>query len=105
MPIEHSWLAQVTEPVLEPDLPIIDPHHHLWDYPESRYLGAELQDDIGTHNVTATVFIECGWSYRSTGPESFRPVGETVYVDEAARRHSGRTKMSAGIVGFADLTL
>ena len=22
----------MTEDVLEPDLPIIDPHHHLWDF-------------------------------------------------------------------------
>ena len=27
-----TWLAQeAPEPVIEPDLPIIDPHHHLWD--------------------------------------------------------------------------
>ena len=28
-----DWLAQVTEDPLEPDLPIIDCHHHLWDTP------------------------------------------------------------------------
>ena len=26
-----SWLEQISEEILEPDLPIIDPHHHLWD--------------------------------------------------------------------------
>ena len=27
-----NWLAKETpEPVLELELPIIDPHHHLWD--------------------------------------------------------------------------
>jgi L-fuconolactonase len=28
----EDWLVQETpEAVLEPELPIIDPHHHLWD--------------------------------------------------------------------------
>jgi predicted TIM-barrel fold metal-dependent hydrolase len=26
------------EDVVEPALPICDPHHHLWDYPGRRYL-------------------------------------------------------------------
>ena len=27
-----QWLArEVPETVLEPELPIVDPHHHLWD--------------------------------------------------------------------------
>jgi L-fuconolactonase len=105
MPIDQTWLAQVDEPVLDPDLPIVDPHHHLWDYPESRYLGEELQADIGGHNVVATVFVECGWSYRTTGMEALRPVGETDYVESLALGHKGRTRIAAGIVGFADLTL
>ena len=25
-----AWLDQVKEEVLEPERPIIDPHHHLW---------------------------------------------------------------------------
>ena len=30
--MDHAdWLAQVDEEVLEPDLEICDPHHHLWD--------------------------------------------------------------------------
>ena len=32
----QDWLAQTVEPALEPDLPIIDPHHHLWDRPGNR---------------------------------------------------------------------
>ena len=26
-----DWLALTVEEPLEPDLPICDPHHHLWD--------------------------------------------------------------------------
>ncbi|MBV9775672.1 MAG: hypothetical protein JO143_01345, partial [Acetobacteraceae bacterium] len=50
--IEHphpnpAWLARLTEDILEPDLPIIDPHHHLWDRPGSRYYLDELLADTG----------------------------------------------------------
>src|SRR5262245_61504008 len=35
----EAWLAkQAHEPILEPDLPIVDPHHHLWDHANHRYL-------------------------------------------------------------------
>ena len=88
------------EAVLEPDLPILDPHHHLWDHPSSRYMLDELRDDTGSgHNVVRTVFVECASGYRTDGPESFRPVGETDFV--VAADPDG---FIAGIVGFADLT-
>ena len=36
----ESWIAKETpEPVLEPDLPIIDPHHHLWDLRPNNQMG------------------------------------------------------------------
>jgi L-fuconolactonase len=51
-----DWLAQVKEEILEPELPICDPHHHLWDHPGRRYLLDELLADTGSgHNVLATV--------------------------------------------------
>jgi predicted TIM-barrel fold metal-dependent hydrolase len=106
----NAWLAQVTEDILEPDLPICDPHHHLWDHPEHRYLLDELLRDTGSgHNVRSTVFVECMSMYRADGPEAERPVGETEFVNGiAAMSRSGRygpTRVAAGIVGFADLTL
>jgi predicted TIM-barrel fold metal-dependent hydrolase len=102
------WLAQVTEEILEPALPICDPHHHLWDHPKSRYLLDELLADTGSgHNVVATVFVECMSMYRAAGPEPLRPVGETEFVNGvAAMSASGRygaTRVAAGIVSFADL--
>ena len=27
----YDWLAQVKEEIIDPELPIIDPHHHLWN--------------------------------------------------------------------------
>ena len=41
-----AWLARrPTEAVLEPDLPIIDPHHHLWERAEHSYLLPDLLAD------------------------------------------------------------
>jgi len=107
---QQDWLALVDETVLEPSLPICDPHHHLWDNPTSRYLIDELIADTGSgHNVVSTVFVECMAMYRAKGPEEFRCVGETEFVNGvAAMAASGRygaIDACAGIVSLADLTL
>ena len=104
------WLAQVEEEILEPDLPICDPHHHLWDHPTNRYLLDELLADTGSgHNVVSTVFMECMAMYRADGPEALRPVGETEFVNGVAAMSAsggyGDGRMCASIVGFVDLTL
>ncbi len=105
-----DWLALVEEEILEPDLPIVDPHHHLWDMPGRRYLLDELLEDLDSgHNVVATVFLECASMFRAGGPERLRPVGEVEFVNGVAAMSAsgkyGSTKVCAGIVGFADLTL
>jgi L-fuconolactonase len=108
---DRAWLAkQPPEPILDPDLPVIDTHHHLWDRPDHRYLLDEFLDDVRTgHNVVATVFVECNSMYRADGPEAMRPVGETEFVTGMAAMSAsgayGPTRVAAGIVGFADLTL
>jgi L-fuconolactonase len=104
-----EWLGKLTKEIIEPDLPIVDPHHHLWDHPGSRYLLDELLTDVNPgHNIVATMFIECGSGYRTSGPEEMRPIGESELVraiaEESARR-GGKTKICAGIVSFADLRL
>jgi predicted TIM-barrel fold metal-dependent hydrolase len=100
----------IPEAILEPELPIVDPHHHLWDFPNSRYLFDELLADIGDgHRIEATVFVECTAFYSTHAPEKFRMVGETEFVTGvAAMADSGRygaTRVAQGIVGRADLTL
>jgi len=105
-----QWLGRVQEPALDPARPIIDPHHHLWDHPDSRYLLDEILHDTGSgHRVVATVFVECMSMYRADGPAPMRPVGETEFVNGiAAQSASGRygeTRVAAGIVSFADLSL
>jgi predicted TIM-barrel fold metal-dependent hydrolase len=105
----EAWLSLTTEEAIEPELPICDPHHHLWDYPGSRYLIPEFTTDIGGgHRVDKTVFVECRQFYRSDGPSEFQPVGETGFVGRLAgpvETARGVTDVAAGIVGFADLSL
>jgi len=105
----ERWLTLTTEEAIEPEIPICDPHHHLWDYPESRYLVDEfMADATGGHRVDSTVFVECRQFYREKGPGEFRPVGETEFVDQItdpAIMRPGVINVAAGIVGFADLSM
>ncbi len=110
LPVRQAWLDRRTEPILEPDLPIVDPHHHLWDRPGWRYLMSDLLADTGSgHNIVATVYVQALSMYRSTGPVEMRPVGETEFVNGVAAASAsgiyGETRVAAGIVGQADLTL
>ena len=105
----NQWLEQVQEEILEPELPICDPHHHLWDSPQSRYLLEELLADTGSgHNVVSTVFVECTSMYRADGEAAMRPVGETEFVNGVAAASAsgayGETRACLGIVSYADLT-
>ena len=109
--VRKDWLARRREEILEPDLPIVDPHHHLIDRPESgTYLLPDLLEDIASgHNVVATVYLEWLSMYRADGPEEMRPVGEIEFANGVAAMCTsggyGRTRVCAGIVGHADLML
>jgi predicted TIM-barrel fold metal-dependent hydrolase len=97
------------EPILEPELPICDAHHHLWlnrGHTGFPYTLDELRADTGTgHNIARTVFVECHAEYRREGPVEMRPVGEVEFVAEAAERSAATPGPEiAGIVGHADLT-
>ena len=107
---DTSWIDLTTEEPIDPDIAICDPHHHFWDRPGNRYMLDELLSDIaGGHNITETVFVECSAMYRKDGPASMRPVGEIEFVQGLAAQSAsggyGETKIAAGIVGFADLSL
>ena len=106
----REWLARTPEEAIDPELPIIDPHHHLWDrrplsespegtdnHPEMvglpkwlgrlplRYLADELMDDVrgGGHNVVDTVFIDSMVMYRAHGGAD-ASVGETEFANGIA---------------------
>jgi len=108
--INEDWLALHREDAMEPAMPIVDPHHHLWDR-GSRYLLDELKRDIDAsgHDIRATVFLQCDSMYRAGGDPKFAPIGETEFVNGIAAMSAsgvyGAARFCAGIVGFADLFL
>jgi len=107
---DPAWLALRQEEIIEPGLEIVDPHHHLWDRPGHRFLIEQLLADTGSgHNITQTVFIECGSMYRAEGPVEMKPVGETEFVNGTAAMSAsgqyGPTRLCRGIVGHAVLRL
>jgi L-fuconolactonase len=124
----------VSEPVIEPALPIVDAHHHLWYMPEAtiaavasldnilaqslartfrrypRYLFDELRTDVQSgHNVRASVFVEAHAMHRAHGPEAMRSVGEIEFVNGVAAMADsgvfGDVRYCAAIVGGIDLAL
>lgn len=106
----NAWTKQRHEEALEPALPIIDPHHHVWENEHGRYLLHDLVEDVSTgHNIIATVFIEAGAMYRADGPEEMKPVGEVEFVNGIAAMSAsgryGKARLCAGIVGHGDLML
>ena len=110
MPIRAEWLAQTKEETLEPEQIICDPHHHFWEYPDSRYLLEELLlDTTSGHKVVSTVFVECMSKYRKNANKALAPVGETEFVESiaeiSATEKFGNTRTAAAIVSFADLLL
>jgi L-fuconolactonase len=105
-----AWLSRWREGIIEPDLPIIDPHHHLWVRDGETYLMPELLADIASgHNAVATVFAECHSRYRADGPLELRPIGETEFVTGVAAMSAsgqfGKPRLCAAMFGGADLTL
>lgn len=120
----------MTEAILEPDLRIIDPHHHLWDLrpmlpmfeepyhrfletlvPVAHYTFDHFNAEVagGGHNVIASVYMECGAFYNAAYGEAKKTVGEVEFVNGVAAQSAsglyGAAKLCAGIVGHADLTL
>jgi L-fuconolactonase len=117
-----AWIKLTPEDALEPELPICDCHHHLWDYPDSlpenqlrhkwvrHYMLTDMLQDIGKgHNVRETVVVESRTMYRNYGPKEYRSIGQTEFAQgiaaQAATGLYGHTLVAAGIVGYVDLAL
>jgi len=108
--VRNDWLARRREEILEPDLPIVDPHHHLWDRENWRYLLDDLLADTNSgHNIVATVFVQARAMLRADGPDELKPVGETEFVNGVAAMTAsgiyGKIRVCAGIVSHADMML
>ena len=116
----NEAMRAAEEAAIEPDLTIVDPHHHMRDYRDAdadadadreRYLAADMLADIAHsgHRVVQTMFVECGIMYHPDGPAERRSLGETDYVrrmaDEVAARRPPTCAIAAGIVGKVDLRI
>src|SRR5262245_34314561 len=110
----------LVEPALDPSLPIVDAHHHLYDRLAERFASLSggrrrylidefLQDTSGGHNIVATVFVDADAMYRADGPAEYRVVGETEFANgQAAMSASGLygpSRIAAGIVSTTDCRL
>lgn len=108
LPIDEEWLGRRVEDILEPGLPIIDPHHHMWDRARSpRYMLDDLLRDMSGQRVLGSVFVECHSAYRAQGPAHLRSVGETEFANGMAALCAtgdyGPLRACAGIVASVDL--
>ena len=109
----YDWLNQVKEEIIDPQLPIIDPHHHLWNGDDQLagsfpYLIEHLNEDIFSgHNIIGTIFMECAAGYYLNGEEKYKPVGETEFVINLIKDSKKLSKSTniMGIIGYADLML
>ena len=103
-----DWLNLGREQPIEPALPIVDPHHHLWELNGGYLLDDLLADLASGHRIVATVYSQCGYAYHRDAPLALQPVGETAFVAGVAREAARRgvaTQVCAGIVACADMTL
>ena len=97
-PVDERWLGTHVEVALEPERPIVDPHHHLWER-QQRYLFDELRQDIGSgHNILATVYLQCASMYRESGcPLATNTGGETCRASRGGDARSRNSVVSAGL--------
>ena len=113
LPVRQEWLNQLIEDPISPNIPIIDPHHHLWDVGFGRYYIEELLEDINSsgHNIVSTVYIMSSSNtkiYSKDGLEEFKPLTEIEFATSEGKRAdlipNNRVKVNASIVGSVDLT-
>ena len=113
LPVRQEWLNQLIEDPILPNIPIIDPHHHLWDVGFGRYYIEELLEDINSsgHNILSTVYIMSSSNtkiYSKDGLEEFKPLTEIEFATSEGKRAdlipNNKVKVNASIVGSVDLT-
>lgn len=112
MAVNNAWVGQSAEEAIEPGMPILDAHFHIWDKPPQRpeesYLCEDFQADrrLG-HNIVGAVYVECNAYYRADGPVPLRPVNETLFINAENERlaRAGAAPLCEAIIGHANLSL
>jgi predicted TIM-barrel fold metal-dependent hydrolase len=110
IPEARAWQGVFTEDIIEPELPIVDAHHHLQEDAKGRYLLHEAVADMATgHNFIATVHVQAKSMLRLEGPAHLKDVGETEFARGMAAMAAtglyGRARVCEGIVGCVDFRL
>jgi len=116
--IKHSrelaeWHSEAfPEPVIEPEIAIVDAHHHLYGDAADvhHYLLDELTADIASgHKILGTVYVEAyraGWY--TNGPAMLRSTGEVERIvrltSPSGTKPDTRCRVANAIVSFVDLT-
>src|SRR3979490_1427684 len=96
----EDWLAQLTEEIIDPKRPIVDPHHHLWDRGGLRYMIEEMAADIASgHNIIATVYVDCRSMYRAHARERGLRQGGAWRRHRQPRQSLARRRREAGAGG------
>lgn len=101
------WQASTVEEIIEPELPIVDAHHHLQEDKNGRYLFHDFMEDANSgHNVVSTVHVQGYSMHRADGPEVLKPVGETEFARGIAAMSAsglyGKVRLCDAIVGYVD---
>lgn len=104
--IDSQWLEMTHEDIIAVDYPVIDAHFHLWDFSEPPYFGDIYRTDALSAGIQSSVFVECSMGYRTTGPQSERPIGEVEFACNQGETHSTQDcDIAAAVVGMVDVTL
>lgn len=105
---ENAGRARSNSAPVDPDIAVVDSHHHLWLKPNQKYFVEEFEADLAScgHEIVGSVYVECHSMYRRSGADAWKPVGEAqFYAAEMARSTYVARDLGCGFVGTADLTL
>lgn len=108
--MKHKGQEGRDEPIIDPEMPIIDAHHHLRIRPSQHYMFEDYLADIQTgHKIVASVYVESLAFAKPDGPEVLRPIGEIEFANGVgalgASGFFGRERICAAVVGYADFRL
>lgn len=107
--IDEEWVNSHQEPTIDPVMPIIDCHHHVWAL-GSPYLVPQLLVDLYSgHNIRATVYVEAArFMFHAEGDPRFACLGEVEAINQIGESFAtglyGPSMACAGIVANPDLT-
>ena len=116
-----KWFeTEIHESVIEPNMPIIDSHHHLWDISLSKthskfkqkvYLYDDFLRDINKsgHNIIDTVYVQCRYHYKNNVSEEYKCIGETEFADNIAKtsiiNKQSNINLCSAIISYTDINL